>query len=91
MAYNAKGQKIYNQKSIQFNTVYRPGTDIAEGQRLKAYLESTGQSANSYIKGLIKRDLDSKKIETPKSTPTILIEPIEILDPCDDTIEDDYK
>lgn len=60
MAYNAKGQKAYNSKSIQFNTVYRPGTDISEGQRIKAYLAQTGQSANSYIKGLIKADLDSK-------------------------------
>jgi len=60
MAYNAKGQKAYNKKSIQFNTIYRPGTDISEGQRIKAYLAQTGQSANSYIKGLIKADLDSK-------------------------------
>jgi len=29
-------------------------------KRIKAYLAQTGQSANSYIKGLIKADLDSK-------------------------------
>ena len=44
---------------------YRPGTDIKEGERIKAYLEQTGQSANSYIKELIKRDLDEKKIAYP--------------------------
>ena len=59
MAYNAKAQKKYSEKTLIFATRYTP-TDIAEGQRLKAYLEQTGQSANSYIKGLIKRDLDEK-------------------------------
>ena len=39
--------------------------DISEGQRLKAYLDSTGQSANSYIKALIKNDLDSKGVPYP--------------------------
>ncbi len=39
---------------------YKPNTDLADGQRVKAYLEQTGQSANSYIKALIKADLDSK-------------------------------
>ena len=65
MAYNAKGQKSYNKKSIQFNTIYRPGTDIQEGKRLRIYLDNTGQTANSYIKDLIKRDLDTKGIEYP--------------------------
>ena len=31
-----------------------------DGERVKAYLEQTGQSANSYIKALIKADLDAK-------------------------------
>lgn len=31
-----------------------------ENERLKTYLEKTGQSANSYIKNLIKSDLDKK-------------------------------
>ena len=39
--------------------------DIEEGQRLKAYLAETGQSANSYIKDLIKRDLDAKGVSYP--------------------------
>lgn len=59
MGYNAKGQKKYNEKSILIAANYRP-TDITEGQRIKAYLKQTGQSANSYIKALIKADLDSK-------------------------------
>lgn len=33
-----------------------------ENERLKQYLEQSGISANSYIKGLIKRDLDSKNV-----------------------------
>jgi len=60
MAYNAKAQKKYRAKSIQLAVNYRPGTDIQDGERIKAYLEQTGQSANSYIKGLIKADLDAK-------------------------------
>lgn len=62
MAYNKKAQDNYRKKSMQFAISYRP-TDIAEGKRLKQYLEETGQSANSYIKELIKKDLDSKEIE----------------------------
>lgn len=42
--------------------------DIEEGQRLKAYLAETGQSANSYIKELIKRDLDTKGVPYPDNT-----------------------
>lgn len=60
MAYSKEAQKRYREKSIQFAVNYRPGTDIQEGQRIKAYLEQTGQTANSYIKALIKADLDSK-------------------------------
>lgn len=33
---------------------------IIDGERVKAYLEQTGQSANAYIKALIKADLDAK-------------------------------
>lgn len=61
MAYNKKNQADYNKKCEQFKVQYRL-TDIADGRRLKAYLAQTGQSANSYIKGLIKRDLDKKGI-----------------------------
>ena len=41
-----------------------------ENERLKQYLEQSGISANSYIKGLIKRDLDEKGIAYPDSTDT---------------------
>lgn len=56
-----KAYKTYNSKSIQLAVNYRP-TDIKEGKRVKIYLEQTGQSANSYIKELIKKDLDKKGI-----------------------------
>lgn len=56
--------KKYSEKTINFAIKYYP-TDIQEGRRLKVYLASTGQSANSYIKGLIKADLDRKGIEYP--------------------------
>lgn len=65
MAYDAKAQKKYREKSIQLAINYRPGTDIKEGERVKAYLDQTGQSANSYIKTLIKADLDNKGIGYP--------------------------
>ena len=64
MAYNKEAQERYRQKSIQFSINYRP-TDIDEGTRLKAYLEQSGQSANAYLKSLVKADLDSKGIEYP--------------------------
>ena len=51
----------YNEKRIPLSIGYTP-VDIDEGKRLKAYLAQTGQSANSYIKGLIKADLDSKGV-----------------------------
>lgn len=52
--------KTYNSKTIAFSIGYRSENEIKEGERLKAYLTQTGQSANSYIKGLIKADLDGK-------------------------------
>ena len=60
MYFNAKAQKKYNEKTILIAASYKPNTDLADGQRVKAYLEQTGQSANSYIKALIKADLDAK-------------------------------
>lgn len=60
-----KAYKTYNSKSIQLAVNYRPGTDIVDGQRIKKYLDQSGQSANSYIKALIKADLDSKNIPYP--------------------------
>lgn len=61
MAYNKDAQKKYSEKTMTFAVKYYP-TDIKEGQRLKKHLEETGQSANSYLKELIKKDLDEKGI-----------------------------
>lgn len=59
MTYNPKSQKKYNENSMFYAVKYAP-KEREEGERLKAYLSQTGQSANSYIKGLIKADLDGK-------------------------------
>lgn len=59
---NRKAQKKYSEKTINFAIKYTP-TDIKEALRLKAYLTSTNQSANSYIKSLVKADLDNKNIQ----------------------------
>ena len=56
---NRKAVKKYREKTVSFAVKYS-AVDATEGKRLKAYLEQTGQSANSYIKGLIKADLDKK-------------------------------
>ena len=56
-----KADKKYNEKSQVFTICYRP-TDIEEGLRLKKYLTDNNISANSYIKALIKTDLDNKGI-----------------------------
>lgn len=60
MAYSKESQKRYNQKRLQYNICWKSEDDKKDGERVKAYLEQTGQSANSYIKSLIKRDLDDK-------------------------------
>lgn len=60
MAYNRESQKRYNQNRIQYNIAWKSKTEIDDGKRLKAYLDQTGQSANAYIKSLIKKDLDQK-------------------------------
>lgn len=62
MAYNKDAQKKYSEKTLTFAIKYYP-TDIEYGQKLKEYLSDTGQSANSYLKDLIKKDLDSKGFE----------------------------
>lgn len=59
MTYYKESQKAYNQKCLQYKVQYRL-KDIGEGERLKEYLQKSGQSANSYIKELIKNDLNSK-------------------------------
>lgn len=61
-------QKYRQTHKVITKTIAYKKQDIAEGQRLKAYLATTGQSANSYIKVLIKRDLDKKGIPYPDNT-----------------------
>ena len=56
---NRKAVKKYREKTVSFAVKYS-AVDAVEGKRLKAYLEQSGQSANSYIKELIKKDLDDK-------------------------------
>lgn len=57
-----KAQKKYNEKTITFACSYKPGTDSEEGKKIKEYLQQSGQSVNSYIKELIKRDLEKKGV-----------------------------
>lgn len=59
-----KAYKTYNKKKINFAISYTP-VDADDGKRLKSYLAKSGQSANSYIKALIKNDLDSKGVPYP--------------------------
>lgn len=54
-----RAQKKADAKSIQYAVKYRLN-DIEEGNRLKTYLEDNNISANSYLKRLIKEDLDNK-------------------------------
>lgn len=59
MAYSKEAQARYKKKIVQYSVKYAL-SEQNESNRVKAYLAQTGQSANSYIKGLIKQDLDSK-------------------------------
>lgn len=61
MAYSPKSQKTYNSKCHYFSVKYTP-VESDQAEKLKAYLKKTGQSANSYIKDLIKRDLENKGV-----------------------------
>lgn len=64
MSYSKKSQADYKKKLKQFKVQYNLQDNI-EGLRLQKYLADTGQSANSYIKELIKKDLDEKGISYP--------------------------
>lgn len=59
MTYYKGSQSEYNKKCLQFKAQYRLN-DIGEGERLREYLRQSGKTANSYIKELIKSDLDSR-------------------------------
>lgn len=60
--------KRYRAKKLNFAISYSP-TDKIEGLRLQAYLAHTGQSANAYLKSLVKADLDHKGIAYPDPDP----------------------
>lgn len=62
-----KADRKYNEKRMNYAISYTP-TDISDGKRLKQYLTDCNLTANSYIKQLIKIDLDSKGIDYPKET-----------------------
>ena len=65
MAYNYKNQSEYKKKLKQFKVQYNLQDNI-DGLRLQQYLENNNMSANSYIKNLIKSDLDAKNIPYPE-------------------------
>ena len=64
MAYNKKADENYRKKIDRMAIKYGI-SELKESERLRMYLEQSGQSANSYIKTLIKHDLDSKYIPYP--------------------------
>lgn len=66
MAYSKEAQKRYSKKTKHLGLKYTP-VDMIELDRLKMFLEVNGISANSYIKSLIKQDLDNKGIPYPKA------------------------
>ena len=68
MAYNKKADENYRKKIDRMAIKYSIA-EQAESERLRAYLKVTGKSANSYIKGLIKRDLDSKNVPYQEQLP----------------------
>lgn len=53
--------KRYNKKKTNFAIVYG-ANEQKEAQRLKDYISTLDISANSYLKELVKRDLDAKNI-----------------------------
>lgn len=61
-----ESQKKYEKKRMQscksYTIKYTP-KEINESDRLQRYLNSTGLSANAYLKELVRRDLDSKEIK----------------------------
>ena len=69
MVYNKEVQSRYRRKIAQFKAEYSLSeADKKEALRIRAYLAETGQSANAYIKDLIKRDLDKKGVPYPDNT-----------------------
>lgn len=60
MAYSKEAQARYKKKIVQFKVQY--SLQDSDGKRLQDYLTDTNQTANAYIKALIKADLDKKGI-----------------------------
>lgn len=58
MAYYKNSQAKYKQKLKQYKVQYN--LQEQDGERLDAYLKQSGLSANSYLKQIIKADLDNK-------------------------------
>ena len=72
MAYNKEVQSRYRKKIAQFKAEYSLSEeDKREALRIRAYLKQSNQSANAYIKSLIKRDLDKKGVPYPDNTDNI--------------------
>lgn len=67
MSYSKKADENYRKKIDRMAIKYAI-QELRESDRLRSYLTDTGQSANSYIKGLIKADLDAKGICYPDIT-----------------------
>lgn len=63
-----ESQRKYEKKRAKqcrmFAAKYTPA-EITDSTRLQTHLANTGQSANSYLKALIKADLDAKGIPYP--------------------------
>ena len=67
MAYDAKAQKKYNQKSKYIQLKFTQNQNC-EYNRIVSYCELNNMSMQGYIKVLIKRDLDGKGIVYPTDT-----------------------
>ncbi len=61
MAYNAKAQLKYNRKCNSIGIKFTLNEE-KEYNRLKKYVVDNDLSVNSYVKELIKKDLDNKGI-----------------------------
>jgi len=62
MANSKKAQERYRKKCKIFKLTYGASVqDQVDAQRLQKYLDTTGQSASTYLKKLVRQDLDSKE------------------------------
>lgn len=62
MAYSPESQKKYNDKCEIVRLKYTPN-QLDEYNRLMSYINDTNIAVSTYIKGLIRADLDAKGIE----------------------------